>query len=71
MTDSQILKPGEILFYQTEDGSTRIDVRLHEETVWLTQIQMAELFQKDKGQFLSIIKNILTEGELPEQYVFI
>lgn len=36
----------EILLYQTEDGQTKIDVRLEEETVWLSQAQMSELFQK-------------------------
>jgi hypothetical protein len=40
-------KPGEILIYQTEDGRTRVEVRVEHETVWLTQKQMAELFQKD------------------------
>ena len=38
----------EILIYQTEDGQTKIDVRLEEETVWLSQVQMAELFQTTK-----------------------
>ena len=37
----------EIIIYQTEDGQTQIDVRMENETVWLTQAQMAELFQKD------------------------
>jgi hypothetical protein len=39
----------EILLYQTEDGQTRIDVRLEEETVWLTIDQMSELFQKSRS----------------------
>jgi Virulence protein len=38
---------GEIIIYQTEDGLTKIDVSMQDETVWLTQEQMAELFQRD------------------------
>ncbi len=38
----------EILMYQTEDGQTKIDVRIENETVWLTQAEMAELFQKER-----------------------
>jgi hypothetical protein len=59
----------DILFYQTEDGSTRIDVRLQDETVWLTQAQMAELFQKDKRTISEHIQNIFTEGELDQNSV--
>ena len=40
---------GEIIIYQTEDGLTKIDVSMQDETVWLTQVQMAELFQRDKS----------------------
>ena len=39
---------GNIVIYQTKDGKTSIDVKLEDETVWLTQAQMAELFQKDR-----------------------
>ena len=42
-------KQGEILLYQTEDGGTRIEVRMVDETVWLTQDQMAELYGKSKS----------------------
>jgi hypothetical protein len=56
----------ELLLYQTEDGVTRIDVRLVNETVWLTQAQMAELFQKDKRTVSEHIQNIFAEGELSE-----
>ena len=45
--DQQALVPTGILLYQTEDGQTRIEVRVEDETVWLTQKWMAELFQKD------------------------
>lgn len=55
---------GEILLYQTEDGQTRIDVRLTGEDIWLTQMQMTELFQKDKRTISEHIKNIFSEGEL-------
>jgi hypothetical protein len=54
----------EILFYQTDDGSTRIDVRLVDETVWLTQVQMADLFQKDKRTVSEHINNVFDEGEV-------
>jgi len=44
----------EILLYQTEDGQTKIDVRLEDETVWLSQVQMAELFQTTKQTILIV-----------------
>jgi hypothetical protein len=56
----------EILLYQTEDGQTKIDVRLEEETVWLSQAQMVELFQTTKQNISLHIKNIYEEGELDE-----
>jgi hypothetical protein len=56
----------EILLYQTEDGQTKIEVRLEEETVWLTQAQMVELFQTTKQNLSLHIKNIYEEGELDE-----
>ncbi|MGD2035106.1 MAG: virulence RhuM family protein [Bacteroidales bacterium] len=55
-----------ILLYQTEDGQTKIDVRLEEETVWLSQAQMVELFQTTKQNISLHIKNIYEEGELNE-----
>lgn len=55
---------GEILLYQTEDGEKRVDVRLQEETVWLSQKQLADLFQKDVWTINEHIKNIYEEGEL-------
>ncbi len=54
----------EILLYQTEDGQTKIDVRLEEETVWLSQAQMVELFKSTKQNISLHIKNIFEEGEL-------
>lgn len=56
----------EILLYQTSDGQTKIDVRLEEETVWLSQVQMAELFQTTKQNISLHIKNVYEEGELEE-----
>jgi hypothetical protein len=58
----------EILFYKAADGKIKIDVRLEDETVWLTQDHMAELFGKAKSTINEHIKNIFAEGELvPEQ----
>ncbi len=54
----------EILFYQTEDGSSRIEVRLEDNTVWLPQSLMAELFQTTKQNISLHIQNIYAEGEL-------
>lgn len=54
----------EILFYQTEDGRSRIEVRLDENTVWLSQRLLAELFQKDVRTINEHIQNIYEEGEL-------
>ncbi len=56
----------EILLYQTEDGQTKIDVRLEEETVWLSQMQMVELFQTTKQNISLHIRNLFKEGELVE-----
>jgi hypothetical protein len=55
------------LLYQTEDGQTRIEVRLHDETVWLSQTAMTELFQKDIRTINEHIKNIYDEGELDQR----
>ena len=59
-------KNTEILFYQTEDGQTRVEVRMENETVWLTQAQMVELFQTTKQNISLHIRNIFQEGELKE-----
>jgi hypothetical protein len=53
--------------YQTEDGETKIDVRIGNETVWLTQAEMAELFQKERSVITKHINNIFREGELKEE----
>lgn len=54
----------DILIYQNQDGNIKIDVRLEEETVWLTQAQLCELFQKSKATVSEHIRNIFEEGEL-------
>lgn len=58
-----------IIIYQTEDGQTRIDVRMQDETVWLTQAQMAELFQKDRTVIGRHLNNVFKEGELERELV--
>jgi len=57
------------LLYQTEDGQTKIQTKLEDETVWLTQAQLCELFQKSKSTISEHIKNIFEEGELDERVV--
>lgn len=62
---------GEIVLYKSEDGSIKVDVLMQNETVWLTQNQMAELFQKSVSTINEHIKNIFDEGELLEDEVMI
>lgn len=57
---------GEVLIYQSEDGSTHIEVKMEDETVWLTQQQMAELFQTSRTNVVEHIQHIYEEGELDE-----
>ena len=57
---------GEIVIYRAEDGNTRIDVRFENETVWLTQQQLAELFQTSRTNVVEHIRNIYEEGDLDE-----
>ena len=58
------MEENKIIIYQTEDGQTQIDVRLENETVWLTQAQMAELFEKTPQNITMHIGNAYKEGEL-------
>lgn len=60
---------GEIIIYQSEDGSSNLKVKLEDETVWLTQAQLVELFQSSKANVSEHIKNIINEGELYENSV--
>ena len=59
----------QIIIYQTESGETKLDVRFENETVWLTQLQMSELFGKSKKTISEHISNIFKEGELKENMV--
>lgn len=63
------MNTSDILIYQNQDGSIKIDVRLEDETVWLTQEQMAVLFGKAKSTINEHIKNVFAEGELDEKVV--
>ena len=56
----------DIIIYQTEDGVTQIEVRLENETVWLTQQQISELFQRERSVITKHINNVFEEGELDE-----
>ncbi len=56
-----------IIIYQTEDGQTKVDVRMENDTVWLTQAQMAELFQTDRTSIVRHISNIYKVEELDRE----
>lgn len=60
---------GEVIIYQTEDGLTHIEVKIEDETVWLTQAQLVELYQTSKSNISEHIKHIFEEGELEEDSV--
>lgn len=57
----------EIVIYKSEDGAIKLDVLFSEETVWLTQAQMEELFQRDRTVITKHISNVFEEGELTEE----
>ena len=59
----------EIIIYQTDDNDVRIDVRLEDDTVWLTQAQLVDLYQSSKANISEHIKNIFSDGELDENVV--
>ena len=59
----------QIIIYQTEDGQMQIDVRLENETVWLTQAQMAELFETDRTSIVRHINNIYKVEELDRESI--
>lgn len=60
---------GQFLLYQTPDGDSRIEVKLQNDTVWLSLDQMAKLFQRNKSTISRHIKNVLEDGELDEKEV--
>lgn len=62
-------KNNQIIIYNTEDGEAKIEVRMENETVWLSQKQMAELFDKDRKTITEHIRNVFEEGELTENSV--
>ena len=62
--DDEPLPQSELLLYQTEDGRTRIQCRFENETIWLTQAQIAELFQTTPQNITLHLKSIFEEGEL-------
>ncbi|MGH7595210.1 MAG: virulence RhuM family protein, partial [bacterium] len=57
----------ELILYQTNDGKTRLEVRMDQETAWLTLNQMADLFQRDKSVISRHIRNVFEEGELSRE----
>lgn len=58
---------GEVVVYEASDGQIRVDVRLDQDTVWLTQAQMAELFGRERSVITKDLRNVLTEGELEQE----
>ena len=67
MLHQWFMEENKIIIYQSEDGKTQIDVRLENDTVWLTQAQMAELFQTDRTSIVRHIQNIYKIGELDRE----
>ena len=65
--DTDLAAPSGFLLYQTEDGRTRVQCRLEDETLWLTQAQMAELFQTTVANISAHLQNIFSEAELVEE----
>ncbi|NDV65496.1 RhuM family protein [Bacteroides sp. 224] len=61
------MNTGEIVIYQTQDGKTNLDVKLENETVWLTQAQMVKLFNRERSVITKHINNVFSEGELDEK----
>ncbi len=67
LMDANKQNTGDIIIYQTEDGLTKINVKLDNDTVWLNQQQMAELYQSSRTNVVEHIKHIYEEGELSEE----
>ncbi len=63
------MKNNQLIIYQTEDGKVKIETHFGNETVWLNQAQIGELFQKSKATVSEHIKNIFKDGELKEELV--
>ena len=69
MNKHEILKTSEIIIFKTDDEKISVDVRFEDENVWLTQDQMAGLFEKGRSTITEHIRNIFAEGELQEEVV--
>ena len=69
MLQSHIMPENKVIIYTANDGKTKIDVKLEEETLWLTQAQMCELYQTSKSNVSEHIKHIFEEGELDKESV--
>ena len=67
--NEELSRQGNVIIYQTEDGKTKVDVRFEDETVWLTQAQLVNLYQSSKSNVSEHIKHIFEEGELEEKAV--
>ena len=68
-SETQLNKEGLILFYETENGKATVNVRFENETFWLTQKAMTEIFDVDKSSVSRHLRNIFDEGELDEKVV--
>ncbi len=67
MTELQEPQPGELLLYETEDGRTRVECRVAEDTIWLSQAMMAELFQTSPQNITLHLKALFAEGEITSE----
>jgi hypothetical protein len=65
-----VTNKNQLIIYQTEDGKVKIETHFKNETVWLNQAQIGELFQKSKSTISEHIKNIFLDGELDEKWLF-
>ncbi len=63
------MNENKVIIYTASDGQTKIDVKLEDDTLWLTQAQMCELYQTSKSNISEHIKHIFEEGELQEDSV--
>ena len=64
-----LINKGDVIIYQSEDGATKINVYLQDETVWLSQQQLVELYHASKSNISEHIKHIFAEGELDKESV--
>jgi hypothetical protein len=64
-----LINNGDVIIYQSEDGATKINVNLQDETVWLSQQQLVELYHASKSNISEHIKHIFAEGELDKESV--